>query len=334
MLILWKVSVAALLLAGACLSLAGCGQVQNEKVAQGTPGIMPAAEKTRQLPGPMPSQVVMPPNPVETAYAVATDKALAPTVLAAQSATAKAFHDLLATPVLAKDYGSWSFTASRNRIYDPGPKWQVLVNINRDTSSVRGLQSYAISNSQLAYQVAKQHEGHQLQVQITLRNYMSVEQFNKWVSATGIQPKYEELRVIYDRDPLYTPIPRRSKDAEFVPDDVLRVDSEFGDAEPLPRSRVDQALNTQKETARTYGYVLRELKGVYFTVAMVEAKRLPRIAEDPSVFLADISYYWVLYELKASGAVDMDTIRITNSSPMPESVFRYMEQFGLDKFAK
>lgn len=338
-------SIATLLLVFTGMCVVGCGESRSGKatllatpagaVVNTTQEPMPVPLSTRPLPGPVPSHVASPlPNPVETAQVIATERALAPTVLAAQSATAKAFYELLTTPVLVKDYGSWSFRAFRHRIYDPGPTWNVSVHIKYDTGSVKSLRLYAISNSELAHRMAAEAGGEQVRVLVTFRNYLTVEQFNKWALAMGIHPDYTELRVIYGMDPLYTPIPNDRRTPKFLPGDVLRVVPVAGDVAPLPRARVEEELAKQKKNAFASGYLLRELKGVYFTVATVEAKQLPTITEDPSVFLTDISYDWARHELRVAEVIDIDNIRVYNTSPMPESVFRYMEQFGLDNFTK
>ena len=101
----------------------------------------------------------------------------------------------------------------------------------------------------------------------------------------------------------------------------------------LPKARVDEELAKQNEIARSAGYKLRELKGVYFTVSEVEAAQLPKIARDPLVFLTDISYEWAKHEVLANKEVQAGKMRIINGSPMLESVFRYMEGLGLDNFS-
>jgi hypothetical protein len=272
------------------------------------------------------------PNPIGTANAVATYTAAAPTIRAAQAATAETYHNLETTPVVVRDYGSWSFTATRDwpNVLDLAT-WDVRVHFERKIGSVQDLKSYAESNNELAGQLAQEGGDEPVQVLVTFRSYMSPEEFNQWASALGIHPTYVELRVVYDRDPLYTPSPYQGTGQEIEPPSVLRIDCSDGDPEALPQARVDEALAQQGKVALDEGYKLREVKGLYFTVATVQAKQLPMIATNDLVFLADISYEWAVHDLEANEGVKRERV-IT--MPIPTSVFPSMEQVGLGNFAK
>jgi hypothetical protein len=346
MLILRKTILVAFLFAGTCLLLIGCGGLQAGKATPPpepaitakeptTPTTTPENSSTLPFSGDVPTLVPPIPNPVGTAIAAATEEAARPTILASQSATAQAFQNLLATPALARDYGSWSFVARRWAINSDG-KWEVIVNVQRNTGSVQALKAYAQSNRELAAQLAQRDGAKPVHVLLIFRTYVSRDEFNSWASALGIHPSNAWLRTAYDRDPLYTPMPRgtRPVDLAFGPTSTLPVTCEASGPEPLTKEHLDQSLAMQEQEAQAEGYKLRELKGIYATYGTVDASQLPAIAADSRVFLADISYEWAVSEIDATYGLGKYEVFSGSGQPEPESAFLQMEQFGLDNFTK
>ncbi len=326
-------SIAALFLVSIGIGLVACGQVQSIPSSnEGEAQTLPEAVATILLPQPVPSIHAIP-SPVATGQAIATEhaeaRAKAPTIEAERAATATA----IARPVLQKDYGSWSFIVFlRQETINYRPGWRLIANA-RYVITTEGLKTHARHNQELARRLADEYGSKQAEVFITFHTYVSPEQFNRWASDVGIRPRHTDLRVLYDRDPLFTPIPYKGRDVspDYRAGDLLRVDSIPGDAEPLPRSRLDEALAAQGREYSALGYKLRELKGVYFTSAIVEARQLPRIAGDPSVFLADVTYPWIRHELRVAGVEDADEVRILTVDSSHAEIFRSIEDVGSQK---
>ena len=67
--------------------------------------------------------------------------------------------------------------------------------------------------------------------------------------------------------------------------------------------------------------------GVSFTRAWVDSSRLPAIANDPLVYLADVTPNVVRTDLAKAGVADAGTTAIEVDTPFPA-----MEHFGLDSF--
>lgn len=99
------------------------------------------------------------------------------------------------------------------------------------------------------------------------------------------------------------------------------------DKDPLPKEALDEQL---KSAAAQEG--VRSFKGVYFTVATVDARRLPQIASDSRVYLADVTTNVVLNQLVAASVAGAESATIVVN--MPPSPFWDMEQLGLDSFQR
>jgi hypothetical protein len=253
--------------------------------------------------------------------------------------------NLVATPVLSGDYGSWSFETKRWGLTSDGI-FEVMVSFQRDTSSVAALKAYAQSNRQLGGQLAAWDWDKTVEVLVTFRTYLSRDEFNSWALGLGIHPSEAELRTVYDVDPMHTSTPPLNLPPApggpgapgpvggqvFGSASVLRVVCITGGSEPLTKANLDQSLSMQEQEAQQEGYKLRELKGVYFTLATVRASQLPAIAADPHVFLADVSAEWAIYRIEET--YGLGTYHIFTRPPEPVSVFLPMEQFGLDNFAQ
>ncbi len=75
------------------------------------------------------------------------------------------------------------------------------------------------------------------------------------------------------------------------------------------------------------------MRGVYFSLATVDAKQLPVIAADSQVFIADVTINVVRNDLVRAGVRGAEDVQ--NSEGFPAPFFWDMEhKFGLDKFKK
>lgn len=353
------IAVLSATVAGACLYLAGCSQAPTtpnpaspvgEQTKQATQAVSqslagPGATLSVSLPQAVPSSLATPlgtvtmpqlPNPVATAAELATERALAPTVMADRIATATAF----AEPVLQADYGSWSFSIFR----DPGDAYQIAPrlygSVRFDDGSVAGLKAYAKANQDLAAQLASQagqgEQGEQraTEVSITFRNYVSAESFDKWAAGASLHVEYTDLAVEYERDPRLPTPPVNCPDcAEEGPPYALRIQTQPADAEPLSQGRVEEALSLQKKEESAKGYRLSQVRGVYFTRAKIDSGKLPTIARDPQVFLADVTFEAIRRQLRAKGVPNADAT-VLSSGGAQELLFWQMQTLGLDNFAK
>jgi len=100
---------------------------------------------------------------------------------------------------------------------------------------------------------------------------------------------------------------------------------------------LESDLAKQQDVHRANHYTLRELKGVYLTSVTLDAGQLAKIADDPIVFMADITHDWVQYELEVAGVSPREKLRMLGTMLdhyKPPSLFEFMEKSGLDKFAK
>jgi hypothetical protein len=243
--------------------------------------------------GTTPSPAISPVSTVQPTVAMSTVTPI-PSVI-------PTFTVLVPEQVQERNYGVWRYKAGRHSDFG------IAVNIHYDLSSVAALRNYAAANQALATQLAS--GGGQAEVYVTFRTYIAPEQFRAWVRAKGVTVVRSMLRSIEPNGNLGT----------------VGQGTHPGDTEPLPQDRLDEALvRGPRDPSAT-------LRGLYFTIITVQASRLPEIAADPLVFIADVTPNVVRNELAAAGweGVDQATIGV-----FPNSPFYMMEEFGLENFAR
>jgi hypothetical protein len=170
-------------------------------------------------------------------------------------------------------------------------------------------------------------------VYVTFRNYVQAEEFNTWAKTVGLRPKHTELRIVINDAPkrLPTNIPRPNGK---LSDSGIAIDARPDDTEPLPKARIDEQLDRMR-----VDYDISEVKGVYFTDAIIKAQDLSKVADDPPVFLADVTRNVVREKLVAEGIAGADKVEVrvvakggAINGPSP---FDQMERiFGLNRFNK
>lgn len=205
-------------------------------------------------------------------------------------------------PIPAHDFGTWSYTAGRE---DDGA---LVIHVRYDDRSIAGLRAYATANRTLAQQLAR--EGGQAEVQITFRAPVSPDEFRTWAASTGLKVKTVTLRTVEGDG-------RRS---------TLGVHPQATD--PLPQAAIDRRLASVSQTQRS-GKLIGPLtvQGVITVTASVDAKRLPSIAGDPRVFLADVTPAVTRRALTTAGVSDAARGTVFVKPP-----FWQMEDLGLDNF--
>lgn len=212
-----------------------------------------------------------------------------------------------AVEIKRADFGSWSYQAIRDA---SGAHAGVYVPIHYNYDSIQALRTYAANNQLLASKIAAANKGEKTQVYITFRNYIAPDQFRTWAKIMGLHVEQSELRITQTDGTAGT----------FI------LDKQATDADPLLQASIDQELAVLQK-----GPGVQTLQGVFFTRATVDAARLPNIAADPSVFLADVTPNVVRNELTYAGLAKDGELNIEVIPPTP---FFMLEQFGLGNFQK
>lgn len=280
--------------------LAGCGQSPTSEV----PATYPATE-TLAVPLPISTgegNGFDYPQPVETSEALLTQLVVGATVLA-ETATA---HALLPTATMSpppptpervsqRTFETWSYRAF-------SISGRVYADIRYDNDSVASLKAYAKANRQLADQLAAQ--GSQADVYITFNRFVTPEEFRVWAPARGLSIERSDLRTM-------GPDGREG---------TLGHRAHPYDKEIQPLDRLDEFLEP--------GWTVR---GVYWTVATVDTARLPELASDSLVFLADVTSNVARNDLVAAGWLGAEEASISVNGGEPP--FGSMEDLGLEHFA-
>lgn len=194
------------------------------------------------------------------------------------------------------DYGAWSYTAAR--IPDHG---RLEASVRYDNGSVTGLRAYAAANQFLAGQFAR--AGGTVEVQVTFRTPMAPDAFRAWATNAGLTVQAADIRTVNAKG-------RRS---------TLAVFPRGGD--PLPQTIIDRQL------ARHQPADPLTVQGVVDARGTVDAARLPGIAADAKVFMADVTATVVRSDLASEGEVDAAQTLVQVPPP-----FWAMEDLGLVNF--
>jgi hypothetical protein len=189
------------------------------------------------------------------------------------------------------------------------------VRYNADT--IDDLFAYAEANRQLASQLAA--GGGEVEIYITFRTYVEPEQFRSWARTIGLKATWSAIRIVTDVNA------------------VIGVEGYEND--PLPQVVYEEQLRPFSEEAqREPQRAIREIKGIYYTFGSVPADKLIQIANDPLVFIADVTPNIVRQELIKAGIPGAEQASVGIGTTFDASVttpFWDMEgKFGLDKFQK
>ena len=188
--------------------------------------------------------------------------------------------------VRACKFGNWWYSASRNPT--TGNVGAIVV---YDFHSATSLQNYVAANKTLLNEVVASTEP--VEVLITFRSPVPVNQFRSWVQITGLNVLHSQLR-----------------EAGRV---TIGIEAQAND--PLAQRDIDK-------------FAHGSIQGVINTRATVAANQLAGLAGDPTVFLVDVSPTWVRRDLVAAGIAGGATARVEVDSPYWD-----METLGLAKFA-
>lgn len=195
-----------------------------------------------------------------------------------------------------RDYGSWSYSAGR------AVHGRLDAHVWYDTSSIAGLRAYAAANRALADQLAR--AGGRAEVQVTFRVPMALDTFRIWATSVGLTVQAVDIRTLDTQGMRST----------------LGVFPRGGD--PLPQTVIDRQLGSASQKVGPL-----TVTGVTNARGTVEAARLPAIAADAQVFLADVTATVVRRELGVAGEADAAQTVVTVQPP-----FWHMEALGLGNF--
>ncbi len=198
------------------------------------------------------------------------------------------------------EFGSWRYSATR---FGDGA---VAASVSANIDTVQALRVYAADNRALAGELAQQ--GGEARVDVSFRTYLSPDQFRAWVLKNGLHVTQVIIRITDANGP------------DITAAHLVRPD----DTDPLPASSVADLVNNPG------GVGPFTLRGIYSARGIAAADKLPQIAADPLVFVADVTTSVTARELKKSGFgdVNLDFV-LVDSSPFFE-----MERLGLSNFEK
>lgn len=245
--------------------------------------------------------------------------------------------------VLADNFGAWQYTTRKGGSGVGAVLGGIVINygdvyggVAYDNRSIQGIRDYAAANWQLVSRVAA--HGGLVEVLITFHSYVPLDQFRAWVKIHGLAvgvsyvnlinnsgehrrlivcPYSDTAPIVQSDKPGFPPVycPYHAKDEQSKLKD---------NGDPLPLSELNDYLN--EYNAAEKDSTLRII-GVSFTRTWVDASQLPTIANDPLVYLADVTPDVVRMDLARAGVAGADTPAIEVDTPFPA-----MEQFGLDNF--
>jgi len=182
------------------------------------------------------------------------------------------------TSVHSGNFGSWWYEATthipasiRTEEEQPLASNQIYAKVTFDGSSMASIQSYIDANKQLLTQMAGRTG--QVEISVVFKDYVLVDQFRAFAQAHQLKTGVSYLRAI-DEDP----------NPQYAPYYTIHIVGHQDVATPLPQADLDNIYGGIKK------YVPQlSLKGVYATHAWVDAKELPALAADPSVYYVDLA---------------------------------------------
>ncbi len=179
-----------------------------------------------------------------------------------------------------KDASGTEHSAEAVAVGPNQPYAQVMLN---DSSSVATIQQYITANKQMVASMS-QRSG-PVETWIVFKDYVPADQFRSFATAHKLTAGVSYLRAIDENpNPLYAPYYK------------LQIVPPANSADPLPQADVDSAFSKlQANTPQL------SLKGVYATHAWIDAKDLPALAADPSVYYVDLTANAVRDDLAKAG---------------------------------
>ncbi len=205
-------------------------------------------------------------------------------------------------PVYRANLGSWQYDASPKKEFGQDV---VYLGIRYDDSSVASLKAYVEINKKLAAQLAA--EGGTAHVMVTFRSYIAPEQFRAWTNRYGIN--------LYE-------IEMRGMEANGLRSTSAVRPNMPGQPDPLLQSSIDRQF-----AAHRPGDKPATFNGIFMTRGEVDASQLTSIANDPLVFLADVTTEYATRDLAAAQVKGADKVSSDEHSP----IWR-MEDYGLQNF--
>lgn len=214
--------------------------------------------------------------------------------------------------VYRADLGSWQYDASPRKEFGQDI---LSIAIRFDDSSVASLKAYAETNRQLATQLAT--EGGAAHVMVTFRSYLAPEQFRAWVAKYAIRGDATLMNPA-----LGVMVEMRATEANG-----LRATADVwlgikGQPDPLLQSSIDDLIAPHNP-----GIKPPIFNGIFMTRGEVDAKQLPMIANDPLVFVADVTTEYATRDLAAAQVKGANEVDSDERSP----IWR-MEDYGLQNF--
>jgi len=173
-------------------------------------------------------------------------------------------------------FGAWDYLAklgvvnvldTDGTVINPN---QIYVMVGHNWNSPTGTQDYIAANKQMLPHLATQ--GGQVEISIVFNTYVPAERFRTFAQAHGLRVGSSYLRAI---DQAATPI--------YAPYYTLHIKA--GEADPVPQAQVGSKIVAANDAPQKQV----QLKGVYSTHAWVDAKELPAIAAESSVYYVDVT---------------------------------------------
>lgn len=272
-----------------------------------------ASQASVTVPPPVPSSSV-PPLPTGSTVAYATTTSVPQTTptevihgpatytaVAQQIATMSALTTQIAQQptglIQERDYGAWSYKAWREE------NGMVQASVGFDSSSVAGLQAFAAANRDLAAQLAT--GGDDVDVQVIFRRVLTPTEYLAWSASAGL----DWYRLIS-----FSATDTRGHEGSGS---IVSVSND-----PWPQDGVNRFI----DTSRTAPYGPLTVNGPFEVDGKIAASRLLAVANDPRVFMVDVTSYVISSELKAANVV-MDRVNVD-----PPPIFSAMMALGLDNF--
>lgn len=206
------------------------------------------------------------------------------------------------------DYGSWSYVAVR---LEQG----LYAYIRYDDSSIQALNAYVQTNRELANQLAASTG--EMRIDITFRTPVEIDKFRAWATQAGLRDEQSDLRTVDGDGRIGTVSFNYPRHLQASPHN-----------EPLPQANLNDWLNARKSNRSDI-----VLQGVFHARGKVDSNRLPLIALDPLVYLADVTPNIVRRDLVAAGVADAEDVVGVYNYDLRHPFWR-MDELGLENFSK
>lgn len=242
------------------------------------------------------SSAIVPPTYTEVVHGPATYTAVAQRIATLSALTTQIAQQPRGL-IREHDFGAWSYKAWREE------NGMVQASVGFDSSSVAGLQAYAAANRDLAAQLAT--GGDDIDVQVVFRRVLTPTEYLAWSASAGMDwYEYISFNATDTRG--------HGGSGSIVSDS----------SDPWPQGGVNRFL----DTGRTAPYGPLTINGPFEVDGKIAANRLLTVANDPRVFVVDVTSYVISSELEAANVV-MDWVNVD-----PPPIFSAMLALGLENF--